>query len=284
MHGGCSRAYDWVFMTNSFLHTSLISVLLFQAEVQLPPHAQSLSDAYPDRFTYHADSNEIVWKDGTRMAFGAERPGLSLDERMASTTLWDQLSMPYPREWPQTPPAPDADPGRLRCDALFKKVYGATADEVERNLVRVAWPAAGAAKTVRFSRVNGASTALEAVSIEIGKLPSDVRRYVARPNGTFNWRVIEGTDRLSPHSYGIAIDFDLPGIPNQYWRWSPPAKGEATPAPPSASNYPHAILKNDALRQIVEVFEAHGFIWGGKWHHYDIMHFEYRPELAGKAK
>ena len=27
------------------------------------------------------------------------------------------------------------------------------------------------------------------------------------------------------------------------------------------------------------IFERHGFIWGGKWHHYDTMHFEYRPEL-----
>jgi hypothetical protein len=27
------------------------------------------------------------------------------------------------------------------------------------------------------------------------------------------------------------------------------------------------------------VFEKHGFIWGGKWYHYDTMHFEYRPEL-----
>jgi hypothetical protein len=27
------------------------------------------------------------------------------------------------------------------------------------------------------------------------------------------------------------------------------------------------------------VFEAERFIWGGKWYHYDTMHFEYRPEL-----
>jgi len=31
----------------------------------------------------------------------------------------------------------------------------------------------------------------------------------------------------------------------------------------------------------VAVFERHGFIWGGKWFHYDTMHFEYRPELLG---
>jgi D-alanyl-D-alanine carboxypeptidase-like protein len=37
--------------------------------------------------------------------------------------------------------------------------------------------------------------------------------------------------------------------------------------------------------EIIRIFESHGFIWGGKWYHYDTMHFEYRPELliAGKA-
>ena len=25
--------------------------------------------------------------------------------------------------------------------------------------------------------------------------------------------------------------------------------------------------------------ERNGFVWGGKWNHYDTMHFEYRPEF-----
>lgn len=31
--------------------------------------------------------------------------------------------------------------------------------------------------------------------------------------------------------------------------------------------------------EVVNVFENHGFIWGGKWRNYDTIHFEYRPEL-----
>ena len=31
--------------------------------------------------------------------------------------------------------------------------------------------------------------------------------------------------------------------------------------------------------EIIDIFERRGFIWGGKWSHYDTMHFEYRPEL-----
>ncbi len=31
--------------------------------------------------------------------------------------------------------------------------------------------------------------------------------------------------------------------------------------------------------EIVKELEKYGFIWGGRWYHYDTMHFEYRPEL-----
>ena len=39
--------------------------------------------------------------------------------------------------------------------------------------------------------------------------------------------------------------------------------------------------KNRYPQAIVDAFEAEGFIWGGRWYHYDTMHFEYRPELLG---
>jgi hypothetical protein len=30
---------------------------------------------------------------------------------------------------------------------------------------------------------------------------------------------------------------------------------------------------------VVEIFERHGFVWGGRWSWFDTMHFEFRPEL-----
>ena len=42
------------------------------------------------------------------------------------------------------------------------------------------------------------------------------------------------------------------------------------------------VLRNNYPQEIVELFEKHGFIWGGKWSHFDLMHFEYRPELLRK--
>ena len=58
-----------------------------------------------------------------------------------------------------------------------------------------------------------------------------------------------------------------PSAHADYWRW---AKGQAGGAIPYRNRIP---------LEIVEIFERHGFIWGGKWYHYDTMHFEYRPEL-----
>jgi len=50
-----------------------------------------------------------------------------------------------------------------------------------------------------------------------------------------------------------------------YWRWQRP------PAP--------LRWRNQIPQAIVDAFEAEGFVWGGRWFHYDTMHFEYRPEL-----
>ena len=87
--------------------------------------------------------------------------------------------------------------------------------------------------------------------------------------GTFNWRKIAGTERRSNHSFGTAIDLNVNKA--AYWRWQTPAQLTTF----SRKNWPN---------EIVEAFERHGFIWGGKWWHFDTMHFEYRPEIIAYAK
>ena len=82
--------------------------------------------------------------------------------------------------------------------------------------------------------------------------------------GTFNYRSIAGSRQLSPHSYGIAID--LNPDKGAYWRSSPKWQSEKLSG-----------LRRDYPSEIVDIFERYGFIWGGKWGHYDLMHFEYRP-------
>ena len=74
-------------------------------------------------------------------------------------------------------------------------------------------------------------------------------------------------NRLSAHSYGMTID--IGGNYKTYWLWAKPGAKET-------DNVPY---KNKMPHEIVEIFEKHGFIWGGRWYHYDTMHFEYRPEI-----
>jgi len=74
-----------------------------------------------------------------------------------------------------------------------------------------------------------------------------------------NCRVVKDTGNRSAHAWGAAIDINTNFA--DYWLWS---KGT---------------YRNRIPFDIVEVFERHSFIWGGKWGHFDTMHFEYRPEL-----
>ncbi len=235
---------------------------------------QRLAGAYPRQFSAAENANVLLWKDGTETVYddGVAR---SFNEKLKQASPKDQMSLPYPPGWPIQEPGVDEDPGRIRCDALFRKMYGSSAEEVKAALVDVAWPAAGASAKVRFTSANDAARALQQVAKEVNALPDDVKRCVAKPIGTFNWRNIAGENRLSPHSFGIAIDFQLPAPLYRYWFWD--AKG----APDVA--YPKEVVNDKRLGQIVTIFERHGFIWGGKWRHYDTMHFEYRPELTGAA-
>ena len=92
-------------------------------------------------------------------------------------------------------------------------------------------------------------------------------KTLLKMDGGFAWRRIAGENRLSPHAFGIAFDIS-PGIAT-YWRWS--------------KLRPHPLQKSYPA-SIVAAFENEGFIWGGKWHEYDLMHFEYRPEIICKAR
>ncbi len=106
---------------------------------------------------------------------------------------------------------------------------------------------------------------LAAVSAELDRLPKAFDRYLAPASGTYNCRPIAGTNRVSAHGWGFAVDI----VANQsdYWRWAATDGAEKV------------AYRNRIPLEIVHIFERHGFIWGGRWYHYDTMHFEYRPEL-----
>jgi peptidoglycan L-alanyl-D-glutamate endopeptidase CwlK len=225
-----------------------------------------LLKAYPDELSASRD-NELVWKDGTVTPYQSNSGAApSFDVFLDHADLADQFSQAYPLEPWTPPPSVNSDPGRARCLAFFKKMYGGTQAEVERHLVSIRWMPGLGSQTVRVTTVNGIDRKLMAVQEELTRLPIEMqKRYLVPSAGAFNWRPIAGTDRLSMHSFGAAIDLNV-DVSN-YWKWT---------KPDSAERYPY---HNNFPPEIVAIFERHGFIWGGKWYHYDTMHFEYRPEL-----
>jgi hypothetical protein len=226
-----------------------------------------LLEAYPGLLE-RIDGNDLVWRDGTRMPLDDGKGDKPFEQWLDNPDIADMFAIPYPVGAEPKPPAKNIDPGRARTAAFFDKVYGDCRNgAVEKNLTIVEWLPTKAKQKLPFNKMNGAAAALAAASRELDALAPSFDVFLTPSAGTYNCRVIAGTNRVSAHGHAIAIDIALKR--SHYWRNDKPGKDGALP------------YKNDIPMEIVRIFEKHGFIWGGHWYHYDTMHFEYRPELIG---
>jgi peptidoglycan L-alanyl-D-glutamate endopeptidase CwlK len=256
--------YCWLFC--SFL---LFIFLPFAVESQagnnIPVGLQRLLTAYPDHLVNAGEHNRLIWKDGTRMTFDDGITPKDFETLLNEPDLEDMLHMEYP-PGKNVVFQKDFDPGRIRVETFFKKMYGSNPREVEKKLVPVRWLPKTVNKILLVTSVNGVDKKLQEISAQLEKKPH-LHKYIDSPAGTYKWRKISGTERLSPHCFGIAIDINAKPYAD-YWQWN--HTGEKNK---------NLEYQNRVPWEIVEIFEKHGFIWGGKWYHYDTMHFEYRPEL-----
>ena len=227
----------------------------------------------------------VMCSDGRRLDFY---------DRVNSMDVASIFMFDYPKG---NTPLPETrlnyDAGRLRVEELLKQIYGYNESNSHSHLVRVPF----LKQTLLFNEKMGAASALRDAGVELLELAKNdraVARFLSpwtsgqkdlRLN-TFEWRVIAGTQRLSAHSFGTAIDLVTDTGP-QYWLWDEKRdhpdrakKGE------EAYRNIHYIPKAAPIwnMKIVEIMEKHGFIWGAKWNHYDAMHFEYRPEFYPNLK
>lgn len=230
--------------------------------------AASMDDllrAYPDALAGF-DGTNLIWRDGTRMPVDDGRRDKDMEEQLRNGSILDQLRLPYPAGAP-VPPPPQQDPGRVRNRAFFDKLYGdCKTGQVAPKLVPVVWLPNAWGHVVRITSVNGVDRELAAISRELDKLPEPDKKYLYPLGGTYVCRSVADTGATSMHAWGAAIDINLAF--SDYWLWH--RSGGGIPA-----------YVNRIPAEVVAVFERHGFIWGGRWAHYDTMHFEYRPELLG---
>ncbi len=159
-----------------------------------------------------------------------------------------------------TDAGPIEDPGRARVEELFLATYGSKRSEVQDRLGRVRF--FGLRYPFHQRTVDALKRVVERLEPQVKANPK-LLPFLKDIGGTWIWRTIKRSKRLSGHAFGIAIDLNVER--SNYWRWT--YRGHPM------------IWKNRIPQEIVDAFEAEGFIWGGRWKHYDTMHFEYRPEL-----
>lgn len=230
----------------------------------------SLMMGYPEYIeTIKKDEKEkvyLVMKSGKSILYD-DKKDKNFQEKLNNPDIQDMMEQVYILDNITKLMNEEYNPGRIRVYKILKDVYGNSKHVIESNLVNVKVNY----KNYSFNKNNNAATSLKNAIQEINcmcKNNGNVYSCIYPANGTFNYRVIAGTNRLSPHSFGTAID--LKSNKSDYWKWTSRIEGEKR-----LNSYP---------REVVKIFENNNFIWGGKWGKFDILHFEYRPEIIIKAR
>lgn len=224
---------------------------------EIPLNVQKLIKAYPNQIKDYKD-NKLYFADNSTLEYNDFKKKNSL-ELLDNPDIEDQFFYNYKLDVIN-------DAGRFRNEKFFKKIYGSTRAEVEKKLVEIIWCPKLINQKIKVSSVNGVDKIVKKLSAELDSHP-EFKKYISAIGGTFNWRQIAGTNRLSMHSFGMTIDINVSY--SNYWQWDCKCANEEA----------KLSYKNRIPKKLVEIFQKYGFIWGGNWTHYDTMHFEYRPEL-----
>ncbi len=103
----------------------------------------------------------------------------------------------------------------------------------------------------------------------------DDASMIANNTSCFNYRNVAGSNSLSRHALGLAIDINP--LYNPWINYK--GDGTYTVSPPEAADYAdrsrdfaHKITTDDLCYQL---FRDHDFYWGGNWNNPDYQHFQY---------
>lgn len=231
-------------------------------KIDVPENVVKLLNCYPDiteykdNYVYFSDGSKLIYDDGKEKTF---------DQLLDEADIEDMFRFKY-KKWDSLIPF-QYDPGRIRNEDFFKKIYGSSKSAVQNHLTKISWCPKLVNQEILVTTKNDLHLKIDSLSKELDTHP-EFKKYIQNIGGTFVWRKISGTDRLSMHSFGMTIDINVSF--SNYWQWDCGCKSEST------------VLKEYSNRiplELVRIFEKYGFIWGGNWYHFDTMHFEYRPEL-----
>ncbi len=184
--------------------------------------------------------------------------GVAIDGPVRESEGREHITLGYPEPLPQR----DLEElfGRFAWKANGQSAITILGDWVERFVTTVyipeldGVPAFGGKFNGRVRwHVRGVEQ-LQRAFREIGQ--TGLTKHILLWGGSFVPRRMRGSARLSRHSWGIAFDIN--------------------PSENSFGKEPAAAGSRGSVRDLVPIFEKHGFAWGGRWREprRDGMHFE----------
>lgn len=193
------------------------------------------------------------------------------DGNLAEREQFGSIFYRYPLEWLTEPPPLAEEP--IYCTDFLDYLFGQTESEIRSHGQSVAF------LDHRMFVNTLLVEPLQAVEREVrtaARHDQAVAKWIGNLNITYSFidKDIAGSQSRSYHAYGLAVDL-VPlssGGKQVYWRWSRVFNREGWDRIPMARRW-------NPPQAVVEAFERQGFVWGGKWAHFDTIHFEYRPEI-----
>ena len=250
--------------------------------------------AYPQvQFKKSFDKKVDDWKieisvnDKTQILYWADAKFLPLEE-LFQKELYSSLLYHYPKEVPNPKDFTQEDIERIKNFSNPKnRTSGKGTPQFLYNLIYDIETRAKTEQHIKsFIFLNRKSNPHEAIHKKLNDVQKDifvqaktnieVNSFLEKLDSadSYAWRVISDSGNRSVHSMGLAIDVLPKGWQqkNLYWAW----RRDIDP-----QNWMLLDLDRRWMppQKVIEIFESHGFIWGGKWIIWDNMHFEYRPEV-----
>src|SRR5581483_7331231 len=136
----------------------------------IPANAQKLIKYYSNAIIGFSH-NHLIFKDHTQLLWDDGIKNKSYQILLDKPDLKDMFTQPYSTGPLKTPPTKNFDPGRIRNEKFFEKIYGSTKAEVEKNLVSITWCPKLIGQKIVVTRMNGVDKKLEAISKELDEHP-----------------------------------------------------------------------------------------------------------------
>jgi hypothetical protein len=216
-----------------------------------------------------AEGEPYITVRGTRIYYAQGR--MLAEVHRSEHTSYDPILYRYPTGTVSTLPQRAAYPANRSTDFL-DALIGDTPEEISRAS---GWIDFLGRRVFMHHICREPLKRVERKILEVARRSQEVRSYVEDIRIMFSMdaRRVDGSNALSYHAYGLAVDI-VPKTYNGkqvYWRWSAAWKVAWDSIPLTERWQPP--------QAVIDAFESEGFVWGGKWYHFDTIHFEYRPEI-----